>query len=133
MGVTFDAAFLVDYLRSDAAARAKSADLDARSVALFLTTPALFEVLTGLIYGRSRVQAAAFRAMARQFATLPFDESAAERGALIRAELIRAGRTQSASDIMIAAIASVHGHSVVTRDRGFDFIAKVADLQVEAY
>jgi predicted nucleic acid-binding protein len=133
MGVTVDSAFLIDYLRGDKKARAKADELDDRGDSLYLTTPVVYEVVAGLIYGRSRLQASAFRALARAFTILPFDEPAAERAAVIRAELLRAGLTQANTDIFIAAIAALHGHSVVTRDAGFRFIAQVAGLNVEPY
>ncbi len=132
-GVTVDSAFLVDHLRDEPQALAKSDELAGRREPLFLTTPVIYGVVTGLLFSRSRIQASAFRPLAHAFTILPFDEPAAERGAEIRAELMRDGTPGSGVDIMIAAIASLHGHSVVTRDAGFRTIPQIAQLDVEAY
>ena len=120
-------------LRSDAAALAKSAELDGRPDIKILSTPVLYEITSGLLYTRSRSEASAFRALAARFAILPFDEAAASKAAEIRAELMRLGRAKSHVDVMIAGIASAAGHSLVTRDRDFAEVASTVGLVLETY
>ena len=74
MGVTVDTNFIIDVLRADAAALAKSQEIDRRPEAKLLSTPVLYEVTSGLLYTRSSSEAGAFRTLASRFAILPFDE-----------------------------------------------------------
>src|SRR5205809_4173906 len=133
MGVTVDTNFIIDVLRADAAAIAKSRELDTRPETKHLSTPVLYEITSGLLYTRSRSEASAFRALAARFAILPFDEAAASKAAEIRAELMRLGRAKSHVDVMIAGIASAAGHSLVTRDRDFAEVASTVGLVLETY
>jgi len=132
-GVTVDSSFIIDVLRGTAEALAMSKDLDARGEAKFLTTPVLYEVSSGLMLTRSRSETNAFRALASRFAILPFDEASAVRAAEIRAELMRLGRPKAHVDVMIAGIASAHGHTLVTRDKDLIDISESVDLHIEVY
>ncbi|TLZ66619.1 MAG: type II toxin-antitoxin system VapC family toxin [Methanobacteriota archaeon] len=133
MGVTVDTNFIIDVLRADAAAIAKSRELDTRPETKHLSTPVLYEITSGLLYTRSRSEAGAFRTLASRFSILPFDEPAATRAAEIRAELMRLGRLKSHVDVMIAGVAAAGGHALVTRDRDFLDIAEAVGLIVETY
>lgn len=133
MGITVDSNFIIDVLRSDAAAVAKARDLDTRRESKFLSTPVLYEISAGLLFTRSRSEAAAFHGFASRFAILPFDEASAMRAAEIRAELMRLGRPKGHVDVMIAGTASVGGHTLVSRDRDFRDIAKTVGLNIEGY
>ncbi len=133
MGITVDSTFIIDVLRNNAAALSKSRELDRRREAKVFTTPVIYAVTAGLQFSRSRTEAAAFRALASQFAVLPFDEPSAIRAADIRAELMRFGRVKGHVDVMIAGIAAEGGHVLVTRDRDFHQIAKATGLAIESY
>lgn len=52
----------------------------------------------------------------RAFPSLPFDDEAAMRYGVIRAQLRREGRPLGANDLMIAAIALAHSISLATRN-----------------
>jgi len=133
MGVTVDSSFVIDVLRGTPAALAKSREMDSKGEAKFLTTPVLYEVSAGLLLTRSRSEAAAFRGLASRFAILPFDEPSAIKAAEIRAELMRLGRPKAHVDVMIAGIASAHGHTLMTRDNDLLDISRSVDLHVETY
>ena len=65
----------------------------------------------------------------RRYASIPFDDSAAEHYASIRYQLESIGRPIGANDLMIAATARSRGLVVVTKNRSeFD---RVPDLIVE--
>jgi len=65
----------------------------------------------------------------RRYASIPFDDSAAEHYAAIRFHLEAIGRPIGANDLMIAASARSRGLIVITKNRGeFD---RVPDLVVE--
>ncbi len=133
MAVVLDTAFLVDLLRKEPAAVKKAKELDARREPKLLTTPGLYEVLAGLLFTRSRSEAAAFAQLAAGYARAPFDEAAASQAAEIRAELLRLGRVKSHVDVMIAGIAAAGRHTLVSRDADFRDIGKAVGLLVESY
>ncbi len=133
MGYVLDTAFIVDLLRSDAAAKKKARELDERREPKILPTPVLYEILAGLLFTRSRSEAAAFGQLAAQYARAPFDEGSASHAAEIRAELMRLGRVKSHVDTMIAGIASQGRHTLVSRDADFAQIGKAIGLLVESY
>jgi predicted nucleic acid-binding protein len=133
VGYVLDTAFLVDLLRSEPDARKKARELDARREPKILATPVLYEVLAGLLFTRSRSEAAAFGQMAAGYARAPFDEEAASHAAEIRAELMRLGRVKSHVDTMIAGIASRGRHTLVSRDADFAEIGRAVGLLVESY
>jgi len=54
--------------------------------------------------------------------TLPFDEPAAEEYGRVKAELKAKGRPIPGTDAQIAAVARLHGLTVLTADRHFSFI-----------
>ena len=67
----------------------------------------------------------------RAFESLPFDDAAAERYGLIRAQLRREGRPIGANDLMIASIALSGGLTLATRN--MDEFARVPGLDVERW
>ena len=90
---------------------------------LFTTAVCQAEILSGLAVlpqgrRRSELEAAAWAMFLEDFGgrVLPFDTVAAEGYAEIYARRRRAGRPGATADLMIAAIARVHGASVVTRN-----------------
>ena len=133
MGVTVDTTFIIDVLRADREALAKSQEIDGRPETKFLSTPVVYEITSGLLYTRSRSEAGAFRTLASRFSVLPFDEPAATKAAEIRAELMRLGRVKSHVDVIIAGVAASGGHALVTRDRDFQDIGEAVGLAVEGY
>ncbi|MEK6987861.1 MAG: PIN domain-containing protein [Candidatus Thermoplasmatota archaeon] len=133
LGITVDSNYVIDLLRLERGAVSKAEEMDRRPDVKTLSTPVLYEVSAGLLFSRSRSEAAAFRAIAARFQVLPFDESAATKAAEIRAELMRLGRSKGHVDVMIAGIAAAGGHVLVTRDRDFRDIADTMGLRLEAY
>lgn len=69
------------------------------------------------------------RDLLRGLAVLPFDEAAARRFAASKAELYRRGAPIGDADLQIAAIALVHGLTVVTANTRH--LARVDGLAVE--
>lgn len=65
------------------------------------------------------------------FTSIPFDDVAAARYALIRTELRRSGSPIGPNDLMIGAIALAHELTVVTRNG--DEFRRVTGLQVDGW
>ena len=69
------------------------------------------------------------RELRERHPTLPFDDSAAEEYARVRADLAAAGTPIGANDLLIAAIALAHGLTLVTHNtREY---SRVAGLRIE--
>lgn len=67
----------------------------------------------------------------RAFESLPFDDAAAGRYGVVRAQLRREGRPIGASDLMIASIALSGGLTLATRNT--EEFARVPGLDVERW
>ncbi len=133
MGYVFDASTLIDLVRGDEAVVARAADIDMSGATKLLATPVLFEIMTGLLFTQSRTEANRWRRALSSFQLLPFDEHAARAAAEIQAELMRAGRRSSDTDVMIAGIAAANGHVLVTQDKNLAAIDIPIGLDVETY
>jgi len=133
LGFVLDTTFIVDLIRSDPDAKRRAKELDARREPKLLSTPVLYEIASGLLYTRSRSEAAAFQRLSANYTVVPFDEPSAMKAAEIRAELMKLGRIKSHVDTMIAGIASAGRHTLVSRDQDFQAISEAMGLAVEAY
>ena len=133
LGYVLDSSFMVDLIRSDPDARRWARELDARRELKLLSTPVLYEIASGLLYTRSRSEAAAFQRLSANYSIVPFDELSAMRAAEIRAELMKLGKVKSHVDTMIAGIAAAGRHTLVSRDADFRVISEALGLAVEPY
>lgn len=128
-----DSSFLVDLIRSDPDAKRRAKELDARREPKLLSTPVLYEIASGLLYTRSRSEAAAFQRLSANYTIVPFDELSAIKAAEIRAELMKLGKVKSHVDTMIAGIAAAGRHTLVSRDANFQVISEAVGLAIEPY
>lgn len=133
MGFALDTSYVIDALRGRASAAAIAEFLDASGETVYLPAPVLFETRTGLLHDGGRAQAARFTAMLRSFPILPVDAIAAERAAEIQAAALAEGTARGGIDALIAGIALGGGHTLVTRDRGYEPIAEGFGLDVRWY
>ncbi len=99
----------------------------------FLPAPALYEIVSGVLFSRSKSEAVIFQRLAEQFQIVPFDEAAAMKAAEIRAELLKEGKVKSHVDTMIAGIALAGGYTLISRDNDFEAISDVFGLNFESY
>ncbi|MGB6501068.1 MAG: type II toxin-antitoxin system VapC family toxin [Thermoplasmata archaeon] len=133
MGVAIDSTFFIDFSRRLPAATRKLEELEGRADSIVLPTPVIYEVLTGILRARSKTQATRFRGYVTKFQVAPLDLGAAERAAEVQTELLSLGRIKGAADILTAGIALSGGHSLVTRDKDFYYIAEATGLHIESY
>jgi predicted nucleic acid-binding protein len=109
----------------------KVRELEARGATWFLTTPVLYEILAGILEGRSTRGAAEASPFLARLPIPALDEAAPWRPAQLRAELRRRGRRENDVYVTIAGIASAGGHSLLARD--FAEIARTAGLRAAPY
>jgi tRNA(fMet)-specific endonuclease VapC len=117
VGVSLDTNILIDVLRGDRKTLSAIDRLEGGGLVPVLSTVAVFEVLSGVEFTRSRSERAKVEVLLRQIPLEAFDLDAARRAGEIRAELQRSGNTPGAPDVMIAGHALAAGHTLVTRDR----------------
>jgi len=133
MGVTYDTSALIDVLRANEDVLREVDRLERAGLVPILSTVAVFEVLSGVEYTKSRLERTRLEAMLSRFQIDPFDQESARRAAELRAELLRVGHGSGAPDIMIAGQALAGGHTLVTRDRHLGAVAEAAGLKVRLY
>ena len=117
MGVTLDSGVLIDVLRGDRRTLTELDRLEGGGLIPILSAVAVFEVLSGVEFTKSRSERARVEILLRQLPIEPYDLDSARRSAELRAELQRAGKSPGAPDVMIAGHALAAGHTLVTRDR----------------
>lgn len=111
----------------------KARELDGRREPKVLAAPVLYEVMAGLLFTRSRSEAAAFARLAAGYVRSPFGDAAASQAAEIRAERMRLGRVKSHLDGRIAGMAGAGRRALVSRDPDLREIGKAVGLWVDAY
>jgi len=125
-----DTSFLIDYFKGVEAVKGL-----VTAGEQYVTTVITFhEIMTGLKRARAKKEESFFKRILSRMTVLEFDVRAAEESSTIAAKLEAIGMSVNALDILIAGIAVANGVSkIVTRDRDFLEIAKVADIDVLTY
>jgi tRNA(fMet)-specific endonuclease VapC len=86
---------------------------------IYLCSVVLGELIFGAFHSGPAHQAANLAQIAtlrQQFASLPFDDTAAEQYGAVREDLLRKGLSIGPNDLMIAAIALANGLTLVTHN-----------------
>jgi tRNA(fMet)-specific endonuclease VapC len=117
VGLSLDTSVLIDVLRGDRRTLSAIDRLEGSGLVPVLSAVAVFEVLSGVEFTKSRSERARVELVLRQIPLESFDLDAARRAGELRAELQRAGSSPGAPDVMIAGHALAAGHTLVTRDR----------------
>lgn len=133
MGVTVDTSVLIDLLRGDPGTLTQLDRLEGQGLSPTLSSVAVFEVLSGVEFTKSKSERARLEILLRQLPIEPFDIDSARRAGELRAELLRAGASPGAPDVMIAGHALARGHTLVTRDRNLAEAASVFGVAVVFY
>jgi len=132
MGVSLDTSVLMDVLGGNPRTLAEIDKLEGRGLVPVLSTVAVFEVLSGVEFTKSRTDRATVEVLLRQIPMEPFDLDAARRSAEIGAELQRVGTSPGAPDVMIAGHALARGHTLMTRDHDLASAGRSLGLTVVA-
>lgn len=82
-----------------------------------------YEIVRGLMWSNAQKQLAAYRDFASRSVILPISDEVFERAAVLWAEGRRSGRPHRDADLIIAATALLHSHTLVTGNTPhFDWI-----------
>jgi len=130
VGITLDTSVLIELLRGDRRTQALLDRLEGDGLLPSLSTVAVFEALSGVEFSKSRADRVRLEILLRQIPLEGFDLDAARKAGELRAELLRAGKSPGAPDVMIAGQALASGHTLVTKDRSLAASARAMGLQV---
>jgi tRNA(fMet)-specific endonuclease VapC len=126
--IVLDTSALIDLFRGSDALH-KVLNDDAAS-----TVVTYHEIFSGIKHRRARAEEKFFRRFFSNTHILCLDIQAAERSSEIMARLLNLGVPVNAFDVLIAGIAVSNGaERLVTKDRDFEKIAMVAEIEVVIY
>ncbi|MCU0637765.1 MAG: type II toxin-antitoxin system VapC family toxin [Methanothrix sp.] len=92
------------------------------------------EIYVGIKRQKARAEERFFRRLFSEIKILNLDRSSAERSSEIMSRLLALGISVNSMDVLIAGIAEANGaQTLITRDRDFESIAKVAELDIKVY
>jgi tRNA(fMet)-specific endonuclease VapC len=98
------------------------------------TTVNYHEIFVGIRHHKGKAEERFFRRFFSDIKILDFDLDAAERSSEIMARLLALGISVNSFDVLIAGIAEANGaETLITRDRDFESIAKVTELNMKIY
>ena len=96
-----------------------------------MTSISLFELLSPIFHKRLLKREKAVRAFVRESLFLGLDAAATEEASRVMGSLLRIGKPINALDALISGIAIANGaDAIVTSDRDFQTIQKVANIEV---
>ncbi|MCI4366271.1 MAG: PIN domain-containing protein [Thermoplasmata archaeon] len=133
MGALLDSSFLVDLLRNQQRAHELLRKLEAEDQQILLSTPVVYELLSGLRLEATRAAGAKVEAVISGYPVLPFDLPAARRASEVRSELLRMRTPIRAVDTMLAGLGLAYGHQIVSRDTGVRGLSSVFGLTIRDY
>jgi len=127
-----DTTFLIDVMKADEKALAKTHELEAASALVMVGAPTIFELYVGVgLSVRSDEERDKVLEVLRSLTQLPLDQLSATRGGLIYAQRSREGADMDPEDAMLAGIAVENHETLLTRNR--KHFAGIVDLKLESY
>ena len=122
--------FIIDLLRAKKEVSELKNNLDKTETSLTIAAPSIMEIWSGAILAKvSLLEKEKINELLQSLEVLFLDEKSAKEAGEIEAELLREGITVETEDIMIAAIARVHGETIVTRDAHYAHIPNLRLLK----
>ncbi len=126
-----DTSAIIDFLRKGEKTRRIIEKEKGRGDIVGMTSISLFELLSPIFHKRLLKREKAVRAFARESLFLELDAAATEEASKVMGSLLRIGKPISALDVLISGIAIANGaDTIVTSDRDFQTIQKVANIEV---
>lgn len=130
--IIFDTSAVIDFLRGGERTRTIIDSIEKAGDSLAVTTVTMFELLSPIQHRRLWKEERAVRAFAQQTIVLELDLNAAAEASKIMGALLRLGTPTNALDTLVSGIAVANGAGkIVTSDRDFEQIAKVADIRIQ--
>lgn len=129
--VCLETSFLVDFLHGEEKAKVIMQDLQAGSEAITIAAPSIMEVISGAELEHTKKEKEKIFGLLSSITILSLDKYAAIMAGEIEAELIMAGETIPALDILIGAIAKSNNEILVTRN--IRHFGKIKGLEIQAY
>jgi len=129
--IVFDTSAVINFLRGGEETKdiVENAEKDRNTVAI--TTISLFELLSPIYHKRLQRENRVLRAFAGQTIQLGLDSRAADEASKIMGALLRLGVPINTLDVLICGIAvSNNADNIVTLDRDFEQVEKVADINI---
>ena len=127
----FNTSAIIDFLRRGEKTGKIVEQAQRERTRIAATTISLFELLSPIYHKRLWREEKSIRAFARQALMLGLDFPFVEESSKIMGSLLRLGKPINALDVLISGIAVANGaDTVVTSDRDFQTIQKVANIEV---
>ena len=126
--IVFDTSALIDLFRG------KNEILQSVDDDIASTAVSYHEIYVGIKRQKARAEEKFFRRLFSDIKILDLDIASAERSSEIMSRLMTLGISVNAFDVLIAGIAESNGaEAIVTRDKDFESIAKVTELNIKLY
>ena len=126
--IVFDTSALIDLFRG------KNEILNSVDDDMVSTTVSYHEIYVGIKRQKARAEEKFFRRLFSDIKILDLDVASAERSSEIMSRLMILGISVNAFDVLIAGIAESNGaETIITRDKDFESIAKVTELNIKLY
>ena len=126
--IVFDTSALIDLFRG------KNEILQSVDDDIASTAVSYHEIYVGIKRQKARAEEKFFRRLFSDIKILDLDIASAERSSEIMSRLMALKISVNAFDILIAGIAESNGaEAIVTRDKDFESIAKVSELNIKLY
>ncbi|MGV8127887.1 MAG: type II toxin-antitoxin system VapC family toxin [Methanothrix sp.] len=126
--IVFDTSALIDLFRG------KNEILQSVDDDIASTAVSYHEIYVGIKRQKARAEEKFFRRLFSDIKILDLDIASAERSSEIMSRLMALGISVNAFDVLIAGIAESNGaEAIVTRDKDFEAIAKVTELNIKLY
>ena len=126
--IILDTSALIDLFRGGNEIR-KIVDGDVASTAINY-----HEIYVGIKHHKAKAEERFFRRFFSDIKILDLDRSSAESSSEIMSRLLALGISVNAFDVLIVGIAVANGaETLITRDRDFESIAKVTELNIKVY
>jgi tRNA(fMet)-specific endonuclease VapC len=126
--IVLDTSAVIDIFRGNEKARSYMASETATTV---ITS---YEILAGIKHRKARAEERFFRRFFSDVFPLEMNRCAAENAADIMGSLLALGTPVNSLDVLIAGIALAHGaEKIVSRDKDFQQIGRIVDIDVQIY
>ena len=127
-----DTSFLIDFMEGLPEAIAKMEELQHSQESIFISTPTIFELWTGIAHGNQpEKEKEKVKKIVNSQQILELTKSCAEEAGLINGTLWKEGKPIDSEDCMIAGIAKQYNQPILTRN--IKHFERIKTIQIETY